>query len=1056
MGALALASLVACGTPPADSSPTPTQAGSATGEDRTGPAINATLLDDNQPRGQEVVVEATITDPSGVAFAALYFRAAGTDFWASESFRNVGGDSYEATIPGSWVGEGGVDWYIEARDASFNRNVSYFPVTGPIGPLYFSTLGEALPFPFEEDFEPEDPDTTRLLLAQTGWTGYVQGFFDGENWQMSSRFSRSGGWSASHLHGSPYQVEGFEDWLVSPPIDLSDAETVELYWHEFIDHPEYATHRLMVSTTSPDPDLLGFVTVFDPLPASEGSGWQESVHVDLSEFAGYPQVFIAFVYEGLWADDWYIDDVVVDTHKPQLVLAEPGFEPDGVRPGDGALLSFGVDNIGLADSGALVAEVMLSFGLKGMRHPMLVLMMLVNSLAVTFGVATLAVGHLNILSICFAAIMIGLGVDFGIHFVTRYLFLRQELYEMDESLVLTGQSVGTGILTSALTTAIAFASAALTGYPGLAELGIIAAGGILVCALMTFTFLPALIALSDEHVEIDELPVPLSGDFWRSAVSGFPITAIAIAIIGIGAVAYNAVNYEDGSVSFNVAYDSNLLKLQDHTLDSVQAERTLAAADESLLYAVAITESQAATDELRSRLLELPTVGRVTELSSRIPQQPGEGQKQLIGQLKSKLQNMPTRTPTFAASNPEVVGVSLDRLFKTLNSSSDLKAHKAAERLDGFLNKFASLPTNKQAQVIDAYQDMMVGSLLKEFGQVASATSLEPVGLEDLPETWRNRYLRVDGERQLWLTKIYPKEEVWNEAALASFVRDVRTVAHDVTGVPVQNFDSAEKMKACYKTIAVYSLAAIALFLLFDFLRPGQKLLTVIPPLLVVGFIGYTSIQRHGNLNPNMLVAIYLGMVAFVATVFDFRNLRDTFIALVPPVGGGLMLLGIMAILNVDFNPINLIVLPLVLGIGVDDGVHMVHDYRRQLMAGSREYTPSGDTMNGVFLTSLTSIVGFGSLMISAHQGLKSVGIVLAIGVACCMAVALILVPPMLVLVAKYQPASFEPVVVRMPKKKKVKAGSDSSDEGSDNGEPEGRRLSRKERRRLQQQQNAA
>ncbi|APZ93878.1 MMPL family transporter [Fuerstiella marisgermanici] len=711
----------------------------------------------------------------------------------------------------------------------------------------------------------------------------------------------------------------------------------------------------------------------------------------------------------------------------------------------------GRDMINAALIAFIAVGLLLSFGLKGMRHPMLVLIMLVNALAVTFGVATLAVGHLNILSICFAAIMIGLGVDFGIHFVTRYLFLRQELYEMDESLVLTGQSVGTGILTSALTTAIAFASAALTGYPGLAELGIIAAGGILICALMTFTFLPALIALSDEHVEIDELPVPISGDFWRSAVSGFPITAIAVAVIGIVAVAWNAVNYEDGSVSFNVAYDSNLLKLQDHTLDSVQAERTLAASDESLLYAVAIAETQAETDALRAKLLALPTVARVTELSSRIPQQASAGQQQLIGQLKTKLQNMPTRTPTFAASNPEVVGVSLDRLYKTLSASSDLKAHKAAERLDEFLNKFASLPTNKQAQVIDAYQDMMVGSLLKEFGQVATATSLEPVGLEDLPEAWRNRYLRVDGERQLWLVKIFPKEEVWNEVALASFVRDIRTVAPDVTGVPVQNYDSAVKMKACYKTIAVYSLAAIALFLLFDFLRPGQKLLTVIPPLLIVGFIGYTSIQRHGDLNPNMLVAIYLGMVAFVATVFDFRNLRDTFIALVPPIGGGLMLLGIMAILNVDFNPINLIVLPLVLGIGVDDGVHMVHDYRRQLMAGKKEYRPSGDTMNGVFLTSLTSIVGFGSLMISAHQGLKSVGIVLAIGVACCLAVALILVPPMLVLVAKYQPASFEPVVIRLPKKRKAEA-SDDSDGDSDGTDSEGRRLSRKERRRQQQQ----
>ena len=124
-------------------------------------------------------------------------------------------------------------------------------------------------------------------------------------------------------------------------------------------------------------------------------------------------------------------------------------------------------------------------------------------------------------------------------------------------------------------------------------------------------------------------------------------------------------------------------------------------------------------------------------------------------------------------------------------------------------------------------------------------------------------------------------------------------------------------------------------------------------------------------------------------------------------------------------------------------------------MSGSKKYTPSGDTVNGVLLTSLTSIIGFGSLMISAHMGLKTVGIVLALGIAFCLAVALLLVPPILVLVAKHQPASFEPVIVRKPRKKAEEASDDSSDEGSNdnsgNGNNEGRRLSRKERRRQQQ-----
>ena len=153
------------------------------------------------------------------------------------------------------------------------------------------------------------------------------------------------------------------------------------------------------------------------------------------------------------------------------------------------------------------------------------------------------------------------------------------------------------------------------------------------------------------------------------------------------------------------------------------------------------------------------------------------------------------------------------------------------------------------------------------------------------------------------------------------------------------------------------------------------------------------------------------------------------------------MMLGIMALLGVDFNPLNLIALPLVFGLGVDGGIHLVHDYRRQLAESSEEYSPSGDTVNGVLLTSLTSIVGFGSLMVSAHRGLQSLGVVLAIGIACCLAVSLILIPPVLVLVARHQPASLEPVIIPKPK---AESTTDSSGGNAAASQPSGK-ASRKE-----------
>lgn len=348
---------VACGEGTPTASPTPS-ATAAVVDDVTGPSIVMTPVEDGQARDVDVTVEATITDPSGVAFGALYYRAVGVDYWASAAFTLVSGDLYRAVVPGAFVGEAGVDYYVEATDRSPNRNVGRFPSAGPVAPLYFSTLSDAQSFPFRASFEPETPTSGRWLLGETGWTGYVMGFNDLQNWVLSDRTAADGVYAATHFHGTPYQTAPFEDWLVSPPVDLSLATTVDLSWWELVDHPEYATHRLMVSTTSPDPALGGYEEVLSPLPAAAGGVWSPSPHVDLSAWAGEPQVFIAFVYEGLWADDWTLDEVHLQAHGPDLHLGAANFDPaEGIRPGQTATLTLDVSNQGLASSGPLTVTV---------------------------------------------------------------------------------------------------------------------------------------------------------------------------------------------------------------------------------------------------------------------------------------------------------------------------------------------------------------------------------------------------------------------------------------------------------------------------------------------------------------------------------------------------------------------------------------------------------------------------------------------------------------------------------------------------------------------------
>ena len=161
---------------------------------------------------------------------------------------------------------------------------------------------------------------------------------------------------------------------------------------------------------------------------------------------------------------------------------------------------------------------------------------------------------------------------------------------------------------------------------------------------------------------------------------------------------------------------------------------------------------------------------------------------------------------------------------------------------------------------------------------------------------------------------------------------------------------------------------------------------------------------------------ICLGLVVFIAAVLDYRNLRDTLLTLVPAFAGSLLMLGSMVLLGLSFNPLNLIALPLVFAIGIDNGIYLVADCRRQIAAGKNSFEPSADMLSSVIVTSLTSIVGFGSLVVASHQGMFSMGILLALGVGSSLLVSLLLMPSLLVLVARHQPAPMEPVrIIRKP-----------------------------------------
>jgi len=172
----------------------------------------------------------------------------------------------------------------------------------------------------------------------------------------------------------------------------------------------------------------------------------------------------------------------------------------------------------------------------------------------------------------------------------------------------------------------------------------------------------------------------------------------------------------------------------------------------------------------------------------------------------------------------------------------------------------------------------------------------------------------------------------------------VRTVDPQVTGNPLQAHEASLEMKRSYQEAAIYSL------------------------LVIIGVL-----------------------------VLDFKSLHYAILAALPLGVGVLQMFGLLGVLGIALNPANLIALPLILGIGVDYGVNIVHEFRES----EGVYRMSPGTAVAVLVDALTTLVGFGSLMIATHQGLQSLGRVLTLGVTCCLFTSLVMLPALLTLLTK-------------------------------------------------------
>ncbi len=275
-------------------------------------------------------------------------------------------------------------------------------------------------------------------------------------------------------------------------------------------------------------------------------------------------------------------------------------------------------------------------GFGGIRLPLLTVAALLVGMAWSFGYVTLAIGHLNILSISFGVILIGLGIDFGIHYVARYAQLRTDGASVAEALPRTASGVGPGIITGGVTTALAFFTAALTQFTGVAELGVIAGGGILLTIVAALTVLPVLIRLAEPDEAAWRPPRPLPFAALCIPCTWTPRLAIVVVVAATSLLAVGVTR---------LRYDHNLLNLQAEGLDSVTWEhRLLDSSDRSVWFAVSLADSREELFRKKERFEQLASVHHTEEIASLLPPE-SSAHAETISRLHERLSALPEGVP---------------------------------------------------------------------------------------------------------------------------------------------------------------------------------------------------------------------------------------------------------------------------------------------------------------------------------------------------------------------------------------------------------------------------
>ena len=577
--------------------------------------------------------------------------------------------------------------------------------------------------------------------------------------------------------------------------------------------------------------------------------------------------------------------------------------------------------------------IILIVGFRSARKIVLAIIPLACGMIVTIGLIALTVGHLNLVSSSFLAVLFGIGIDFAIYLIRRFDEETGGGKSRPEAVRVAVTVSGRSVLVGGLTTGLAFLAVGWTDFVGFSELGITAGMGVLTVLFITLFLLPALLLRFG-------VPPPRHQPRPPSSFRGLSRPVLWLIVSAAGAFGIFGI-----LAARQLRFDFNALKLLPARAESTVYQLRMQEESDFQMTTAVITEADPA--DLREKvalLRELSTVSRVESLTDLIPAQP-EAQAALIAEFRPHLSGLEIRPRLpggTAAGYREILGdliLGVEEAQDLAFAGGQIEIVAALEDIrveaEALRDLFSLGEEESAGKRTDRFEAALFGDLVDLSRLVGEWLKAQPPDESSFTPEFLGRFQSDSGR---WAAYIFPNGSIWDVDFLDKFVAELKAIAPRATGFPVTHQLTSRLMVSSLIQSLLYALGIILIILALEYRRPVPVLLTLLP--LGLGMLWVQS-------------AFYL-----LGRDYDFASMPG---------------------------------LPLLLGLGVVYGVHLVSRWREN--PGESAFGAAATSGRGVAFAALTTMASLFGLVFSQHQGVVSFGILILIGIFAALLAALFVLP---------------------------------------------------------------